>query len=123
MFRLESKGKIKGVADGGYRRFYPVGQRFHPRDRVALAFVNKPGCRKILEIILNAPGVQHQELADLASMPVPTLTYFVKSLRTNKLVRVRRTGPSCFYRLVNPALIEKALQRTAEGFDEAIARG
>lgn len=118
---LESEGAIKKEAHGAYRRFYPGGERMHVRERLALAFVNKPRPRAILQAVLGKPGIRHGDLAETVEVPAPTLTYHMKDLLKNKLLRTRKDGTSRHYSVVNPGLVKRAIRRTAK-FDGAIAK-
>jgi predicted transcriptional regulator len=115
---LEATGKVESESDNAYRRFYPVGKRVNKRERVVLAFVNKPRPRRILEALLENPGVRHGELADALSLPAPTLTYYMKQIVAEDLVKVRKKGASRMYKVKNPPVVRKALDRTQNGYTD-----
>lgn len=118
---LEDDGKIESESDTAYRRFFPIGKRLHKRERVVLGFVNKPRPRRILETLLANPGIRHGELADAVGLPAPTLTYYMKQIVAEDLVKVRKKGASRMYTVKNPAVVQKALDRTRTGYQERIA--
>jgi predicted transcriptional regulator len=113
---LENEGKVESESDIAYRRFFPVGKRLQKRDRMVLAYVNKTRPRKILAALLEQPGLRHGELADHLLLPAPTLTYYMKQLVAADLVKVRKKGASRMYKVKNIAQVEKALQRTQNGY-------
>lgn len=120
---LEEEGKIESGKETAYRRFFPIGKRLHKRERVLLGFVNKPRPRAILQHLLANPGIRHGDLADAVGLPAPTLTYYMKQIVAEDVVKVRKKGATRMYRVKNPALVKKALSRTSKGFDKTIAKG
>lgn len=117
---LESEGKIESESDA-FRRFFPVGKRLHKHERVVLGFANKPRPRRILETILQNPGIRHGELADLVDLPAPTLTYYMKQIVGEDVVKVQKKGVLRMYRAKNPAMVRRALERTRGGYQERYA--
>lgn len=119
--KLEMDGVVKSENGSSYRRFYPVGKGLHKRERVLLGFLTKPRPRGILEGILREPGIRHSDLADSLGLPPPTLTYYLKQIVAKDLVVVRKKGVARHYRVKNPEMLEKALERTEAGYDPELA--
>ena len=119
--QLESEGRVRSEADNAYRRFFPVGKGLHKRERVLLGFISKPRPREILETLLENPGIRHTDLAKSVSLPPPTLTYYLKQIVAEDIVHVRKRGAARHYRVKNPEMLKKALERTDEGFSPETA--
>lgn len=119
--QLEEDGVVKSENGSSYRRFYPVGKGLHKRERVLLGFLNKPRPRGILTGILEEPGIRHSDLAKRVGLPPPTLTYYLKQIVAKDLVVVRKKGAARHYRAKNPEMVEKALERTAAGYNPKLA--
>lgn len=120
---LEDEGKVESTRVLHYRRFFPTGKNLHKRERVVLSFVNKPRPRSILQYLLGHPDTRHSDLADALGLAAPTLTYYMKQILGEDVVSVHQEGVEKFYRIKNPKLVKKALDRTAKGFDEVLAKG
>lgn len=120
---LEDEKRIESSINGSFRRFFPTGKRLHKREREVLSLVNKPRPRAILQHLLSNAGIRHGDLADAVDLPAPTLTYYMKQIVAEDLVKVRKEGAARIYQVKNPALVRKAINRTAKGFDEVIAKG
>lgn len=119
--QLEGDGHIRSEVDNAYRRFFPIGKGLHKRERVLLGFLNKPRPRSIMETLLENPGIRHSELANSVDLPPPTLTYYLKQIVREDLVQVRKKGAARHYRVKNPEMLRKALERTEPGFDRELA--
>jgi len=119
--QLEEDGAIRSQIDKAYRRFFPAGKGLHKRERVLLGFLNKPRPRSIMETLLDQPGIRHSDLADAIDLPAPTLTYYLKQIVGHDLVAVRKRGAARHYRVKNPEMLRKALDRTESGFDPDLA--
>lgn len=120
---LEESGVLESETDGSYRCFFPRGQRIPERQRVVLTLVNKLRPRGIMELLVDNPGIRHGDLAGLMGLPAPTLTYYMKQIVDKDLVKVRKDGATKSYRLKNPDLVSRMLDRTKKGFDGEIAKG
>lgn len=114
---LEEAGRVRserGPSTQSHRRFYPAGRGLHKRERVLLGFLSKPRARDLLEAIRDEPGIRHSDLAAKVGLPAPTVTYYLKQLVGEDLVMVRAAGVQRHYRIKNPVMLEKALERRAE---------
>lgn len=119
--QLVEQGRVRLEGDGGTNHYYPIGQRLHKRERVALRILAKPRPRAILEAILADPGIRHVDLAAKIDLPPPTLTYYLKAMVEEQLVAVRKAGAARHYTAKNPAMLRTALERTTGGFSPEIA--
>lgn len=119
--RLEKEGTIVAESEGNRMRYYPAGQGIHKRERILLGFVSKPRPRGILETILANPGIRHSDIAQSVGLPAPTVTFYVKQMLDKDLVLARRKGVEKHFRIKNPDMVSKALERTAGGWDPKTA--
>jgi predicted transcriptional regulator len=118
---LEAERKVVSESTAAFRWFFPSGKRVAGAERSLLVMANKPRPRRIIEAILDNPGMRHGDLADSLNLPAPTLTYYMKQVVSAGLVKVQKSGVERRYRLKNPALARKVLDRTRAGFQEKLA--
>jgi DNA-binding IclR family transcriptional regulator len=121
--RLVDEGRLRMETTGGYKYYYVAGKGLHKRERVLLATISRPRPRRLLEVVLAHPGIRHKELSEAVGLPPPTTTYYMKQMVVKDLVVRRRSGTERHYRIKNPDMLEKALTRTAKGYDAKIAKG
>ncbi|HHD15081.1 MAG TPA: winged helix-turn-helix transcriptional regulator [Euryarchaeota archaeon] len=83
LIKLEKEGLVRSKKIGIFRRFYPAGSAM-PKDME----------EKIIEVILDDPGISQTAVAKRLSITRQVANYHINSLRRRGKLVVRRSGRS-----------------------------
>jgi DNA-binding transcriptional ArsR family regulator len=105
--RLRREGYLVEVEDGGYTRFFLVGNH-SPRLRPAMAALGRSGPRRIAKALLLGPQ-RRAHLRGLLHCADSTLSFHLARLLEAGLVVRTRDGSGARYALADPAAVREAL--------------
>lgn len=101
---LERLGLVTSTEEGGYRRFFPAKDPKIPLGRVEkawLGILRQPVPLGIALHLIENPGAQHKELAEVVPVTKSTLTYHLKNMETAGLLRREPPGVGREFHLVD----------------------
>ncbi len=93
---LEKAGQVVSKRMGIYKRFFP-SKIFGERQKDILGTLSQETPRKILLLLLQKPGADHGEVARFAKVSAPTVTWHMKRLIDEGLVKEHREGRNMKY--------------------------
>ncbi|MDG6224483.1 MAG: winged helix-turn-helix transcriptional regulator [Candidatus Thermoplasmatota archaeon] len=87
LYTLEKENLVRSHREGLYRRFYPAGFKIDesPMDLTPLQ-------RKMLERIINMPGISQKELSEEMEISTSTVNYNIKAIKDKRLVYMKKDG-------------------------------
>jgi predicted transcriptional regulator len=97
---LSKHNLIKEEKDGNYVRYYPVTIDFN--DGKLLSLLRQRSVRNILLFIITHDGCSHQDIVSSVHLSPATITWHLKKLIDNNIIRPERRGKYKAYFLIVP---------------------
>jgi len=90
--RLHDGGKIQTTTTGGVCHYFENHGKYSAEEQILMARMLNDASSRILQIILNHPGLSRGELAELLGVAGPTVTRSVQHLIDDRLIHIERDG-------------------------------
>lgn len=105
---LQEHHKITSLDEDGYLRFYENSGTYTAAQQRVLKHLRNTTTREILIGILEHPGASRQEVADTVGISGPAVTWHMKKLTGDRIIRQERDGRAVRYRISEDAAVDLA---------------
>jgi predicted transcriptional regulator len=113
---------IREERDGNHLRYFPLTMDVH--DEKLLALLRQRSVRNILLFIMVHEGCSHQDIVSFVRLSPSTITWHLKKLLVNEIIRLERRGKYNSYLLDVPKeLIMNLLITYRESFLDSLVDG
>lgn len=103
---LQDHHKITTLEEDGHLRFYENSGTYTASQQRVLKHLRNTTTRKILIGILEHPGASRQEVADTVGISGPAVTWHMKKLAEDRIIRQERDGREVRYRISEDAAVD-----------------
>jgi predicted transcriptional regulator len=100
---LQEHHKITTLDEDGHLRFYENSGTYTAVQQRVLKHLRNSTTREILIGILEHPGASRQEVADTVGISGPAVTWHMKKLTEDRIIRQERVGKAVRYRISEDA--------------------
>jgi len=119
--RLRKAGLITSEKDGRYTRFYPVVEGEEEEVQRILKHLYRSKVREIILYILENGTATAEELRSITGMSPSALSWHMKRLLDDGIVKKKTLARKAVYTLKNPEAAKKALTIHHEGLMDKLA--
>ncbi len=120
-YRMEKAGLIRSEKDGKYTRFYPPIEYGDSVENVLRA-LNRPRTKEILEFLVENECATTEDLAKYLNLSASAITWHMKRLEEEDIVKTERRGKKKCYRANRPEAVARALQIHRDGLLDELAK-
>lgn len=96
---LQENHTITSLNEGGHLHFYENSGTYTPMQQTVLRYLRNENTRVILEELLHRHASSRQEIADAVGISAPAVSWHMKRLEKDGIVRQERTGRTTRYDL------------------------
>ena len=89
---LGLNNKIKVYKNRGYTKYFENHMKFNDDDRRILQYLTKNTSRKIIENLIEYPGVSRKDLSNAIGISGPAVTQHMKYLQADGVIEMKKEG-------------------------------
>jgi predicted transcriptional regulator len=103
---LQENHTITSMNEGGHLHFYENSGTYTPMQQTILRYLRNENTRVILKELLHRHASSRQEIADVVGISAPAVSWHMKRLEKDGIVRQERTGRTTRYDLREEVLAD-----------------